>query len=49
VIVEVKAGRHLRSYRDARARLKVCAGFFPYFTYILADREKGWAVELIGR
>lgn len=47
VVVEVKEGKHLKSYRDARARMRICAGFYPIFIYVMADRADGWSIERI--
>lgn len=48
VIVEVKRNKHLQSYRDSRAKLRLSAATHPWFTWIMAFGEgMDWTLEEI--
>jgi hypothetical protein len=36
VFVEVKKNKHLKSYRDSRAKLRAAAVVFPFFTWVMS-------------
>lgn len=55
VIIEVKASKKQRNYRDARSKLRAAASLFPFFTFVEAigvfdKRDKSyvtWELEVV--